>query len=34
MIEKNICMLNGSANVPEIRDRLERIKQGQRDLYF
>jgi 2-iminoacetate synthase len=34
MIEKNIGTLNGNANVPEIRARLEKIKQGQRDLYF
>jgi 2-iminoacetate synthase len=34
MIEKNIGSLNGSANVPEIRARLEKIKQGERDLYF
>lgn len=34
MIEKNLQDLNGEANVPEIRNRLERIKQGERDLYF
>ncbi|MCG8697165.1 MAG: [FeFe] hydrogenase H-cluster radical SAM maturase HydG, partial [Bacteroidales bacterium] len=34
MIEKNIASLNGSTNVPELRNRLERIKQGERDLYF
>jgi 2-iminoacetate synthase len=34
MIEKNLETLNGSANVPEIRKRLEKIRQGQRDLYF
>ena len=34
MIEKNLGLLNGSKNVPEIRQRLERIKQGERDLYF
>lgn len=34
MIEKNLETLNGEANVPEIRDRLDRIKQGERDLYF
>ncbi len=33
-IDKNLASLNGSANVPEIRRRLERIKQGDRDLYF
>ncbi len=34
MIEKNMDMLNGSSNVPELKKRLERIKQGERDLYF
>jgi 2-iminoacetate synthase len=34
MIEKNLQELNGSSNVPEIRNRLEKIKQGERDLYF
>lgn len=34
MIDKNLETLNGEANVPEIKRRLERIKQGQRDLYF
>jgi 2-iminoacetate synthase len=34
MIEKNLDTLNGEANVPEIKKRLERIKQGERDLYF
>jgi 2-iminoacetate synthase len=34
MIEKNLHMLNGNANVEEIRNRLDRIRQGQRDLYF
>jgi 2-iminoacetate synthase len=34
MIEKNLETLNGETNVPEIRNRLERIKQGERDLYF
>ncbi|MBN2485225.1 MAG: [FeFe] hydrogenase H-cluster radical SAM maturase HydG [Bacteroidales bacterium] len=34
MIEKNLSTLNGEANVPEIRKRLERIKQGERDIYF
>jgi 2-iminoacetate synthase len=33
-IEKNLNSLNGSSNLPEIRKRLERIKQGERDLYF
>jgi len=33
-IEKNLISLNGNANVPEIRNRLEKIKQGERDLYF
>jgi 2-iminoacetate synthase len=34
MIERNLETLNGSGNVPEIRTRLEKIRQGQRDLYF
>jgi 2-iminoacetate synthase len=34
IIEKNLGTLNGSTDVPEIRNRLERIKLGQRDLYF
>lgn len=34
MIEKNLDTLNGSANVEEIRNRLDKIRQGQRDLYF
>ena len=34
MIEQNLNSLNGSTNVPEIRNRLERIKNGERDLYF
>lgn len=34
MIDKNLETLNGEANVPEIKRRLERIKQGERDLYF
>ena len=33
-IEKNLNSLNGSTNIPEIRNRLERIRQGERDLYF
>lgn len=34
MIETNLNSLNGSTNVLEIKKRLERIKQGERDLYF
>lgn len=34
MIDHNLKNLNGSANVGEIRTRIERIKQGERDLYF
>ncbi len=34
MIDKNLTSLNGSANVPEIKQRLEKIKAGERDLYF
>ena len=34
VIEKNLVDLEDSQNVPEIRRRIELIKQGQRDLYF
>jgi 2-iminoacetate synthase len=34
MIDKNLTELEGQANVKEIRNRLERIKLGERDLYF
>lgn len=34
MIKTNLNSLNGSTNVPEIKERLERIKQGERDLFF
>ncbi|MBN1117699.1 MAG: [FeFe] hydrogenase H-cluster radical SAM maturase HydG [Bacteroidales bacterium] len=34
MIEKNLNTLNGETNVKEIKNRLERIKQGERDIYF
>jgi 2-iminoacetate synthase len=34
VIEKNITELNGHANVPELRNRIEKIKAGDRDLYF
>lgn len=33
-IEKNINELNGHANVDEIQRRIDKIKQGERDLYF
>jgi 2-iminoacetate synthase len=33
-IEKNIQQLNGNVNAGEIRKRLDRIKAGERDLYF
>ena len=33
-IENNLKALNGSTNIQEIRNRLERIKKGERDLYF
>jgi 2-iminoacetate synthase len=33
-IEENLVNLNGNANVTEIRLRLEKIKLGERDLYF
>jgi 2-iminoacetate synthase len=34
LIEKQLQELNGHAAVPEIRMRLERIKAGERDLYY
>ncbi len=34
MIEKNLVGLENQADVSEIRNRLEQIKQGERDLYF
>ncbi len=34
MIEKNLQTLNGGTDIQEIRKRLEKIKQGERDLYF
>ncbi len=34
MIEQNLAKLNGETNVPEIKRRIERIKLGERDLYF
>lgn len=34
MIENQLKGLNGSSDVPEIRKRLEKIRQGERDLYF
>jgi len=34
MIEKSIRQLNGNVNTAEIRTRLERIRAGERDLYF
>ena len=34
MIEKNLVSMNGHQSVPEIRNRIERIKKGERDLYF
>ncbi|MFA8449548.1 MAG: [FeFe] hydrogenase H-cluster radical SAM maturase HydG [Bacteroidales bacterium] len=36
MIERQLQVLekNGQKNVPEIRDRIQKIKDGQRDLYF
>jgi 2-iminoacetate synthase len=34
MIEKNLNSLNSSTNVEEIRNRLDKIRKGQRDLYF
>lgn len=34
MIEKNLNTLNGGTDIQEVKNRLERIKQGERDLYF
>lgn len=34
MIDKNLADLKGSAPVDQIKERLEKIKQGERDLYF
>lgn len=34
LIEKTITELNGQGNAAEVRSRVERIKQGERDLYF
>jgi 2-iminoacetate synthase len=34
VIEKNIEELNGHANVNELRNRLNRIRKGERDMYF
>jgi len=34
IIDENLRTLNGKVNANEIRSRLERIKEGERDLYF
>lgn len=34
IIEENIRQLNGNVKVEELKNRLERIKAGERDLYF
>ncbi|HLO61222.1 MAG TPA: [FeFe] hydrogenase H-cluster radical SAM maturase HydG [Bacteroidales bacterium] len=34
IIEENINQLNGNVRIDELRNRLERIKAGERDLYF
>jgi len=34
IIDKEIHSLNGNKHVPELINRIERIKQGERDLYF
>ncbi|MBN1990246.1 MAG: [FeFe] hydrogenase H-cluster radical SAM maturase HydG [Bacteroidales bacterium] len=34
LIERSLVDLESQANVAEIRNRIERIKQGERDLYF
>lgn len=33
-LEENLVKLEGFQDVREIRNRIERIKQGERDLYF
>jgi 2-iminoacetate synthase len=34
IIEENLAQLNGNVHAAEVRKRIERIKQGERDLYF
>jgi 2-iminoacetate synthase len=34
IIEKSLLQLNGNVHVSEIRSRIDRIKAGERDLYF
>jgi 2-iminoacetate synthase len=34
MIEKNLGKLNGNVNAAEVRRRMDRIRMGERDLYF
>ncbi|MBN1791075.1 MAG: [FeFe] hydrogenase H-cluster radical SAM maturase HydG [Bacteroidales bacterium] len=34
IIEKNLQQLNGNVNAGEVRKRIERIRMGERDLYF
>jgi 2-iminoacetate synthase len=34
IIEKNLQQLNGNVNSGEVRKRIERIRMGERDLYF
>lgn len=34
IIEKSLQQLNGNVNAAEVRKRMERIKMGERDLYF
>jgi 2-iminoacetate synthase len=34
IIEKSLAQLNGNVNTDEIRSRINRIKSGERDLYF
>lgn len=34
VIEKQLVELKDQKNIEEIKDRIERIKQGERDLYF
>lgn len=34
IIEKNLQQLNGNVNAVEVRKRIEKIRKGERDLYF
>jgi len=34
VIENNLSEINNEEQITEVRNRVERIKQGERDLYF